>query len=175
MNILGSDDYLKKEYNDLAMTIYDAFNIMQQDNRFKLKKEDVLTSFDSYFTALVFDSILMKRKLYLGEINYMNNLTRYCIYFKEINLSINEEPNDNIISFIASESKKILSEAPSFALLCVMIDKRIENNNTKSSETYSSIFYNTFVKIRNYLCEDENVPNNLAVLYDYFKSQKVIY
>lgn len=175
MVIINNDEKITNIYNHLSKGILDAYVIMQADPSLKLKKNDTLSSFDNYFVSLILDTILSYRSLHAGEINFINNLCKYNDYFKDFKLSREEEPNDEFNHLIKDKAHKMIGDVPAFAMLCVMIDKNIENTLKSKEESFSSQYYNELKTVRDYLLDDHHVnEDNLYLLYDFFKIQKVI-
>lgn len=173
--IINNDEKIVNIYNQLSSIILETYQIMTKDPNLNLTKEDVLISFDNYFVSLILDTILSYRSLYAGEINFINNLTKYSDYFKDIKISREIEPEEQINNHIKSIAHSFVNKAPKFAILFVMADKNLENSVKTKSETFSSRYYNELKDLRDYLLDDNSLlEDNLLPLYDFMKAQKVI-
>lgn len=176
MIILNDDQKIRELYRNLSETIHNSYNLISRNNSFKLNKNDVLVSFDSYISSIIFKTIYLIRPLYAGEINFINNLTSYNDHFKNIVIDHDTAPSDELVQEIINECEKTLSEIPAFALMTVMIDKKIEHSNKKES-TYSNYIYDLIEEIVEYLKDGEKEElslKDMCSLFEFYNSNHVM-
>ena len=175
MVLLVNDYKVKSIYINLSAHIIESYEAINSQSKINIAKEDVLKSFDYYFTALILSIVLKNRSLEAGEINFINNLTHYSDYFKDIKIDPDEVPSIELSNYIKSESNRIIRRTPDFAGLCVMIDNRLEKVANKDGETFSAFIYKEFLELVNYLKEDDDKDNYLYSLSNFFVERKVYF